>query len=180
MSTNLCPVCHSSHYVCSVADVINDGIHVTQTQGISAGMFGSNEFSQMYFTSTSQNRLSRILSPPRKPFGLYWYPIYILGAMAYFLVKYAVDKYNEDPSSGLLGAVFWSILGLYLSFLPGIGVGTAVYLFGLAMYTPARNRWKQNCQVLYSSRFCQQDGIVFDDEGNVYSPSDYVDVVFSK
>ena len=180
MSSNQCPLCKSSQNVCSVADVINDGIHVSSTQGVSIGMFGSEEFSQMYFTTTSQSRLSQLLSPPRKPFGLYWLPILILSMMGYFTVKYAIDASGEQPESGLLGVIFSLILGFYFSFFSGTAVGTIIFLILLLIYGPERKRWKRNCEILYSSSFCVLDGVVFDDEANVYSPADYVDFVFSQ
>ena len=180
MSSSQCPLCKSSRNVCSVADVINDGIHVSSTQGVSIGMFGSDEFSQMYFTTTSQSRLSQLLSPPRKPFGIYWLPIFILSAMGYYTFKYAFDAFGEQADTGVLGFMFTLILGLFFSIVSGPPVGTLCYLVVLLVYRSERKRWKRNCEILYSSSYCVTDGVVFDAESNVYSPSNYVDFVFSQ
>ena len=178
MANSVCPNCKSSQYVCSVADVINDGIHVSHTQGVSIGMFGNNEFSQMFFTTTSQSRLSELLSPPRKPFGFHWLPIFILSMMGYYTVKYAIDAFGEQPESGPIGFLFLLILGFFFSVFSGMAVGTLCYLVVLLIFLPERKRWKHNCEILFSSHYCAKHGIVFDAESNVYSPATYVGKIF--
>lgn len=180
MSINTCPLCNSSHDVCSVEDVIYSGTSTSRTQGVNVGMFGTDDFSQMYFTTTTVSRLAQLLSPPRIPFGLHWLPIFILSAMGFYTVKYALDAFAEQESSGAIGFLFLLILGFFFSIFTGTAVGTLSYLAVLAINVPERKRWKANCEVLLSSPYCQKDGVVFDAKGAVFSPASYVDVVFSK
>lgn len=174
-----CPVCNSSQGVCSVEDVIYDGTSVSHTRGVNVGMFGNSEFSQMYFTTTTISGLAELLSPPRKPFAIHWLFLFILGAMGYYTLKPLLDSFGEGLPEGLLGAVWSLILGFMTCFIPGVIAGVLCYLIVLAIYTPARIQWKKDCNTLFSSNYCPRDGIIFDSEGTVYSPNDYVSRVFS-
>ena len=175
----VCPVCSSSHGVCSVEDVIYNGTSTTNTRGVNIGMFGTDEFSQMYFTSTTVSGLAQLLSPPRKPLSIHWLFLFILGAMGYYTLKPLLDSFGEQMSSGLLAIIWTLILGFMTCFVPGVIAGVLCYLIVLAIYTPARMQWKKDCNTLLSSNYCPRDGIIFDSEGTVYSPNDYVSRVFS-
>jgi len=179
MSVTICPVCGSSTDICSVQDVIYSGTSVSRTQGVNIGMFGSDEFSQMYFTTTTVSRLAQLLSPPRIPLGFHWFPILALTGMGYYTIQYTIDYYSKQPESGLLGIVFFLVLGFFFSIFIGTAMGALAYVTLLLINIPNRRKWRRNCDVLLTSRFCQKDGVVIDSEGRAHSPSNYVDVVFS-
>lgn len=176
----MCPICNSSANLCSVADVIDAGIHTTHTEGVSIGMFGDTSFQQMYFTSTSVSRLSAMLMPPTIPLSAPWYGILVLTGMVIFTFQIAIEHFTSNPESGLLGVVFYLILGGFQAFLPGLGYGSLVYLVLRFVYASERKAWKRNREILLSSGFCQQDGVVIDHDGQAHSPAGYVAHVFAR
>ena len=176
----ICPICNSSANVCSVEDVIEAGIHTTRTEGVSIGMFGDTSFQQMYFTSTSVSKLSAMLMPPVIPLSSPWYVILVLAGIVIFTFKIGVENFMDNPESGLLGVVWYLLLGGFLSFLPGLGYGSLVYVVLRFVYASERKTWKRNREILLSSGFCQQDGVVIDHDGKTYSPAGYVASVFAR
>lgn len=175
----ICPICNSSANVCSVGDVIEAGIHTTRTEGVSIGMFGDTSFQQMYFTSTSVSKLSAMLMPPSIPLSSPWYVILVLTGMVIFTFKIAIENFMDNPESGLLGVVWYLILGGFLAFLPGLGYGSLAYVVLRFVYASERKAWKRNRVILLTSGFCQRDGVVIDHEGKAHSPGGYVAYVFS-
>lgn len=174
----ICPICNSSANVCSVEDVIEAGIHTTRTEGVSIGMFGDTSFQQMYFTSTSVSKLSAMLMPPSIPLSSPWYVILVLTGMVIFTFKIAIEHFTSNPESGLLGVVFFLILGGFQAFLPGLGYGSLVYVVLRFVYSSERKAWKQNRELLLTSGFCQRDGVVIDHQGNAQAPITYVNQLF--
>lgn len=179
MFNTTCPICGSAKDVCTVEDVIYDGTSVSQTQGVSIGMFGSNDFSQMYFSTTTISRLAQLLTPPAKPLAIHWLAIFILSGMGFYLLKEIIAGVSTTPDSGILGVVWFFCLGLITCFIPGVISGITMYLICLMIYAPARSAWKKNTNTLLNSKYCYKDGVVFDEQRKVYSPVDYVDIVFS-
>lgn len=179
MFSTTCPVCGSAKDVCTVEDVLYDGTSVSRTQGVSVGMFGNDELSQMYFSTTTISRLAQALTPPPKPFAIYWLFIFIFSGMGVYLLKEIISGISTTPDAGVLGLVWFFCLGLITCFIPGVVSGVLMYLVALILYSPARSAWKKNTNTLLNSKYCYKDGVVFDEQRKVYSPVDYVDIVFS-
>lgn len=180
MVNTTCPLCNSDESLCTVSDVIHSGTTTSNTQGVTLGMFGTDEFSQMYFKTTTVSYLARLLSPPTKPMTAPWLFILILVGIAIAVLRTMASEVASNPDGGLLVIVWSFCLGIFTSFIPGVITGVLIYLILLVMYTPARKQWDKDCDTLLSSWYCQQDGIIIDEEGEVHSPVDYVDIVFSK
>ena len=180
MFDTVCPVCNSDEDMCTVADVINSGTSTSNTQGVTLGMFGSDEFSQMYFKTTTVSALARLLSPPSKPMSAPWLFILILLGIGSSVLRTMVEEMAGTPDAGLMNLIWGFCLGVFTSFIPGVITGILIYLILLAIYTPARNQWKKDCETLFSSGYCQRDGVIVDSSGEAHSPVDYVDTVFSK
>ena len=119
-----------------------------------------------------------MLMPPAIPISAAWYGIYVLGGFVFFTLKFGIEESIKNPESGLLGVIWYFILGFMVSFLPGLGWGSAIFVVARLVYMPQRKEWKQNRELLLTSGFCQKDGVVIDHQGNAQDPRTYVNQLF--